>query len=183
MRGAKPKLRNVIPFTGGKVDKNERPRRAKAMWLAYRLRPRGLDSGMRSEWMRVAPMLADPGLDRLKPHFVDTVLEYCRVMIRLRDIRQFFSDLEETRRLQKIYATRAHSAIGDIECEHPLAGEIYEVKGRNGAQLKAHPHVAQMNEAWRQWRSLVAMLGLSPTDERNMTAGQGDLFDPASEFD
>jgi phage terminase small subunit len=57
------------------------------------------------------------------------------------------------------------------------------VQGRNGSQLKAHPHVAQMNETWRQWRSLMAELGLSPTAERNMMPGQGNLFDdPAAEF-
>jgi phage terminase small subunit len=183
MRGAKPKLSNVIPFKGSGPAAGERERRAKTLRLVRKLRPRGLPPAELKEWNRVGPLLADPTVDRLKPHFVDIVLEYCRATIRLRDIRTYFADLQETRRLQKQFETPRHSAIGEIECEHPLAAEMYEVKGRNGSQLKAHPHVAQLNETWRQWRSLMMELGLSPASERNMMPGQGGLFDdPASEF-
>jgi P27 family predicted phage terminase small subunit len=184
MRGRKPTQSNVVPLTGAStVEKNERPRRAKAMWLAYRMRPRGLGADLRREWMRVGTILADPALDRLKPHFLDTVLEYCQATVRLRDIRKFFVDLQETRRLKKQFETAPHTQIGEIACEHPLAAEVYEVEGRNGMQLKSHPLVAQMNEVWRQWRSLMMELGLSPASERNMMPGQGDLFDdPSSEF-
>jgi len=92
-------------------------------------------------------------------------------------------DLQEVRRLEREAQAPRHAVIGAIQCEHPIAAEVYEVEGRNGVQLKAHPHVAQMNETWRQWRSLMGELGLSPTAERNMMPGQGDLFDdPASEF-
>lgn len=177
MQGRKPKVSNVVPLTGAKA-----PRLSPAK-LAAKLCPRGVTKEERKEWMRVATMLADPALDRLKAHFVDTIMEYCRATIRLRTIRQFFVDLQEMRRLEKVSETPPHSAIGEIECEHPLAAEVYEVQGRNGSQLKAHPHVAQMNETWRQWRSLMAELGLSPTAERNMMPGQGSLFDdPAAEF-
>lgn len=177
MQGRKPKPSNVIPLTGTKV------RRLSPAALARKLCPRGITKEERKEWMRVAKMLAEPSLDRLKPHFVDTIIEYCRATVRLRTIRQFFVDLQEMRRIEKEAAAPQHMMLGKIECEHPLGAEIYEVQGRNGAQLKAHPHVAQMNEVWRQWRSLMAELGLSPTAERNMMPGQGDLFeDPAAEF-
>jgi len=117
--------------------------------------------------MRVATMLAEPTLDRLKPHFVDAVLEYCRATIRLRTLRQWFID----------------NTITEGPDAGPLSAETYEVEGRNGTQIKSHPHVAQMNEAWRQWRSLMMECGLSIASERNMIPGQGGLFDdPASEF-
>lgn len=177
MQGRKPKATNVIPLTGRGSP------RLTPKQLATRLCPRGLTKEERKEWMRVGVMLAEPTVDRLKPHFVDTVVEYCRATIRLRTIRQFFIDLQEMRRIEKEAATPAHSAIGEIACEHPLAAEVYEVEGRNGAQLKAHPHVAQLNETWRQWRSLMMELRLSPSSERNIIPGQGELFsDPAESY-
>ena len=104
----------------------------------------------------VGRLLADPTVDRLKPRFVDVIAEYCRAVVRLRTLRD---------------------AMPRINME------IYRVEaGRNGTQVKTHPYVAQINESWRQWRSLVAMLGLSPADERNMLPGQGDLFDEADEY-
>ena len=158
MRGAKPTPDNVIPMKG-------LSRRLPPAVLARRLCPRRLTPELRKEWLRVGTLLADPTADRLKPLFVDAVTEYCIATIRLRALRQFFRD---------------HKPAED---EGPLGGEIYEVEGRNGAQLKSHPHVAQLNETWRQWRSLMMELGLSPASERNMVPGQGDLFDgPAAEF-
>ena len=160
MRGAKPIPDNVIPMMKGSS------RRLAPAVLARRLCPRGLTKEERREWMRVATLLADPTADRLKPLFVDTITEYCAAIIRLRALRNFFRD---------------HKPVED---EGPLSGEIYEILGRNGAQLKSHPHVAQLNETWRQWRSLMMELGLSPASERNMLPGQGDLFtdNPAAEF-
>lgn len=157
MQGRKPKQSNVVPLTGNKV-------RLAPAALARKLCPRGITKDERKEWMRVATVLADPNLDRLKAHFVDSVLEYCRATIRLRMLREWFRD-------------------NTVEGEHPLSAEVYEVEGRNGVQIKSHPHVAQMNEAWRQWRSLMAECGLSISSERNMIPGQGNLFDdPAAEF-
>jgi len=173
MRGAKPKLGTVVPMKGASVEANEKSRKDRARRLALKLRPKKLTDDEKREWGRIAGQLADPILDRLKPHFVDAVLELVRVNLRLRAFRAFFAandvDLEAG-------ATRVAGTPG-------LDAEIYMVEGRNGIQLKSHPHVAQMNEAWRQWRSLVAMFGLTPTDERNMAPGQADLFDPAAEFD
>lgn len=157
MRGRKPAQSNVVPLKGAA----QRPTPAQ---LAKKLCPRGLTKEERKEWMRVATLLAEPTLDRLKPHFVDAVVEYCRATIRLRVLRQWFID-------------------NTPEGADRLAAETYEVEGRNGTQIKSHPHVAQLNETWRQWRSLMMECGLSIASERNMIPGQGDLFDdPAAEF-
>ncbi|WLB43032.1 P27 family phage terminase small subunit [Bradyrhizobium ottawaense] len=114
------------------------------------LKPKDLPADLAAEYERVAWILSEPSVDRLKPRFIDTVMEYCRSTVRLRSLRASMPT---------------------------LAHEIYRVKSRNGDQVKSHPHVAQVNEEWRKWRSLVAMLGLSPTDERSLLPGQGDLFD------
>lgn len=149
MRGAKPKLKNVIPMRGDGVDVAKLKRKAQ-LKLIRKLEPRGLTPELKAEYRRVAEILSEPTVDRLKPRFIDTVMEYCRCTVRLHQLRS------------------SMPTIGH---------EIYRVKTRNGDQVKSHPHVAQVNEAWRQWRSLVAMLGLSPTDERNLLPGQGDFFD------
>ncbi len=120
------------------------------------LQPKRLNKELKAEWRRVARILAEPTVDRLKARFVDTITEYCRATVRLRKLREAMPDLRN---------------------------ELYRVEqGRNGTQIKAHPFVAQVNETWRQWRSLVAMLGLSPTDERSLLPGQGDLFDEAEKY-
>jgi phage terminase small subunit len=149
MRGAKPKLKNVIPMRPDDVDAAKMRRKAQQA-LIRKLMPKGISEELATEFKRVAEILADPKVDRLKPKFLDTVVEYCRCTIRLRSLRAAMPT---------------------------LADEIYCIETRNGDQVKSHPYVAQVNEEWRKWRSLVAMLGLSPTDERNMLPGQGDLFD------
>ncbi|MBR1206973.1 MULTISPECIES: P27 family phage terminase small subunit [unclassified Bradyrhizobium] len=149
MRGAKPKLRNVVPMRPDDQDAAKR-RRSAQLRLINKLKPKGLSPELLKEYRRVAEILSEPSVDRLKPRFLDTIVEYCRSTQRLNSLR---------------------SAMPT------LAHEIYRVKTRNGDQVKSHPYVAQVNEEWRKWRSLVAMLGLSPTDERNLLPGQGDFFD------
>lgn len=150
MRGRKPKVDNVVPMRGDVTGAQAVER------VIRRLQPAGLSKEVRAEWRRVARLLADPTVDRLKPRFVDVIVEYCRVLVRLRMLRDAMPTID---------------------------AETYRVEnGRNGTQVRTHPHVAQINESWRQWRSLVAMLGLSPADERNMIPGQGDLFDDAERY-
>lgn len=103
-------------------------------------------------WDRVAPHLAMLG--RLKPHFLDALCEYCIVVRRLADARKYL-DKEEW---------------------------IYITVGRNGKQYKSRPEVAQLNDDWRKWRSLVGEFGLAPAAERGMQTGQGDLFDDFDNF-
>lgn len=154
MRGAKPKIRNVIPMRPDDVDAEKL--RKKVMQRAIRrLMPRDLPPEVEKEYKRVAAILADPSVDRLKARYIDTIIEYCRCTVRMRGLRASMPT---------------------------LAHEIYRVKTRNGDQVKSHPHVAQVNESWRQWRSLIAMLGLSPTDERNLLPGQGDFFDKNDQY-
>jgi phage terminase small subunit len=154
MRGAKPRLKNVIPMRPDGDDQAKLRRKAQ-LRLIRKLQPKGLDGVLLAEYKRVAEILSEPSVDRLKPRFIDTVMEYCRCTVRLHSLRASMPT---------------------------LAHEIYRVKSRNGDQVKSHPHVAQVNEAWRQWRSLVAMLGLSPTDERNLLPGQGDFFDKTDDY-
>lgn len=103
-------------------------------------------------WDRNAPQLAMLG--RLKPHFVDAFCEYCRVVRRLADARAILDESEWT----------------------------YVVTGRNGQQHKSRPEVAQLNDDWRKWRSLVGEFGLAPAAERGMQIGQADLFDSFDDF-
>lgn len=155
MRGAKPKLKNVVPMRPDDVEVARL--RQKAIRRAItQLMPRGkMSDELKAEWRRVAKILADPTVDRLKARYVDTIMEYCRATVRLRNFREAMPTLNL---------------------------EVYRVQSRNGDQVKSHPYVAQLNETWRQWRSLVAMLGLSPTDERNLLPGQGDLFDESEKY-
>lgn len=173
MRGRKPTASNVVPLKGS----TPRPTPAQ---LAQKLCPRGVTKDERREWMRVATILADPNVDRLKPHFVDSIMEYCRATIRLREFRNYFANnavkLDESEGVKDTQVAR-------VTGEGGLDAEMYVTTGRHGVQLKSHPFVAQMNETWRQWRSLMMECGLSIASERNMIPGQGSLFeDPASEF-
>lgn len=171
MRGAKPKLKNVIPLRGEQSDADDL-RESAVRRVVTQLRPRGLDTEMQREWGRVARILADPTVDRLKARYVDVILEYCRSMVRLRKLREAFDEMAGAAAVKFMRENPGVKMVAD-----PVAAEIHITSGRHGDQLKSHPHVAQINEEWRHWRSLVAMLGLSPTDERNLIPGQGDLFD------
>jgi P27 family predicted phage terminase small subunit len=143
-RGPKPKLTNVIPMTGAGAPRGKGQSVAQAV---TRMRPKKMPEDLRKEWDRVARLLAEPTVDRLKPRFVDTITEYCRATLRLRYLREAMPQLNT---------------------------EIYRVEaGRNGTQIKQHPYVGQLHETWREWRTLVAMLGLSPADERNLNSWTG----------
>lgn len=100
-------------------------------------------------WDRNGPYLAM--LNRLKPHFVDAFCEYCRVVVRIAEARKTLDEYEW----------------------------IYATSGRNGTQYKSRPEVAQLNDDWRKWRSLVGEFGLAPAAEKGMDSSQGDLFDDA----
>ena len=149
MRGRKPNLdkSNVVSIGAAQKQPEE---------IAFDLRPHNLPEPLACEWDKIAPELVKIG--RLKPYFVDTVVEYCICRVRLKEMRELFKTLSD---------------------------ELYEVEGRNGKQLKTHPHVAQLNETWRQWRNLSAALGLTPTDERALDTEQMSLFDefnPVAKF-
>lgn len=170
--GRKPKPTNVIPLKGNT------PRLSPSK-IAQKYCPRGITKDERREWMRVATILAEPTLDRVKPHFVDSILEYCRAVIRLRMFRNYFAENKVTLKEEGI----TENAVERVTGEGGLDAEMYVVHGRNGTQLKSHPFVAQMNEAQRNWHRLAAECGMSISSERNMIPGQPNLFDdPAAEF-
>ncbi len=114
--------------------------------LVKKLCPRGILPAERKVWNRIAPDLAQAG--RLKPLFVDCVLEYCRAKSEMDELREFIE-------------------------KH---GRTYIVVGRNGEQIKNRPEVGQLNEVKRWWGSLVSRLGLSPADEQRFNDRQGILF-------
>ncbi|WP_339617215.1 P27 family phage terminase small subunit [uncultured Gilvimarinus sp.] len=111
------------------------------------LMPKKMATAERAVWRRIAPELSKLG--RLKPHFVDFVQEYCIVKVRM----------DETR------------------CSLDKNDWTYVTVGRHGAQHKSRPEVAQLNDDWRKWNSLVAQLGLSPATELRFNDKQGSLFD------
>lgn len=155
MKGRKPSPKNVIPFRSDDAADAADLRRAAIRKAVNRLRPKKLDVELRAEWNRVATILADPVVDRLKARYVDVILEYCRLCVRLRALYAAFDKIED---------------------------ETYEVDTRNGAQKKTDPRVGQRNETWRQWNSLRMELGLGPASERNLLPGQGDLFDESEQY-
>lgn len=100
-------------------------------------------------WSRLGPYLVKES--RLKAIFVDAFHEYCIVRVRLEEAREYLDE-------------------NDWE---------YVVTGRNGAQHKSRPQVAQLNDDWRKWKSLVGEFGLGPNAEKTMAnvgAVQTDLF-------
>ena len=155
MQGRKPAAKNVVPFRSDDPSQSADLRRAAVDMVVRRLRPKGLDREMQREWTRVGAILADPVVDRLKPRFVDVIVEYCRLCIRLRAQNALFRTPDE---------------------------ELYEIAGRNGTQRKIDPRVAQRHETFREWNSLRMELGLGPASERGMLPGQGDLFDESEQF-
>ena len=119
--------------------------------LTKELLPSGLSKDEKKVWNYIGPELSKGG--RLKKLFVDVISEYCRIVVRLADARKDLDDKDWT----------------------------YVTTGRHGNQEKSRPEVAQLNDDWRKWRSLVSELGLSPSAERHLSKVQGDLFN--NDFD
>lgn len=113
---------------------------------ADRLCPDDLTDDQLKVWQRVAPELSKLG--RLKAIYVDVVAEYCIIVSRMASNRKYLDS----------------------------QGWTFETTGRHGSQVKSHPEVAQLNDDWRKFRSLVSELGLSPSAEKSLNAKQGDLF-------
>ncbi len=114
---------------------------------AKELLPRGLSADEKRVWNRIAPELSKLG--RLKKHYVDFVQEYCIIKVRIDSARQNLDKIEWT----------------------------YVTTGRHGTQRKSRPEVAQYNDDWRKWNSLVAQIGLSPATELRFNDKQGSLFE------
>lgn len=104
-------------------------------------------------WDRLAPEMMLLG--RLKPHFVAAFAEYCYLLARIAETRKFLIENEET----------------------------YEIIGRNGAQIKSRPQVAQLNDDWRKLSRLTSCFGMTPSDEKSLVnAVQNDLINEFAEY-
>lgn len=114
---------------------------------ALALRPDDLTDLEQAVWDRIAPELNKLG--RLKKIYIDVIAEYCRIVARMAAMRKVLDAEEWT----------------------------HKTTGRHGDQLKSRPEVAQLNDDWRKFRSLVSELGLSPSAEKTLNAAQGDLFE------
>lgn len=147
MRGRKPDLNNVARFPVQEQEAVTERKHAEAVDTAKALRPYGMGHGANRIWERLAPEMVLLG--RLKPHFADAFGEYCRITAKLAEWRKTLDEGEWT----------------------------YGISGRNGNQIKFRPEVAQLNQDWLKWKSLVASFGMTPTDERSLAVAQGDLFD------
>ena len=113
-----------------------------------RLRPDSrLESDEIAVWDRIAPLLA--AHDYLNDLFVDSLVEYCRVV---------------------------HSIDKIVKYLHQN-GETYNTETRNGLQIKSRPQVGQLNELRRMLRSYVSDFGLSPQARKALEAVQTDIFD------
>lgn len=121
--------------------------------ISESLRPARLDDDERGVWDRLGPYLALLG--RLKPHYADAFAEYCVITVRIRKARKYLDDEDWT----------------------------YITTSRNGTQHKSRPEVAQLNDDWRKWRTLVGEFGLAPCAERGVKGDvQADLFDDFDNF-
>lgn len=153
--GRKPdlnrELRNVVvrhpSAKGVEIKQPEVSPTAEHKAEAVALMPDWLDADEQSFWLGTAAQMVMLG--RLKPHFVHAYAEYVSVVIRLQRAKKLLAE----------------------------SGWTYSSKTRNGLQYKSRPEVAQLNDDWRKWRSLVGEFGLAPAAERGIkTTPQGDMF-------
>lgn len=114
---------------------------------ANRLRPSDrLESNELAVWDRIAPLLA--AHEYLNDMFVDSLVEYCRVICDIDETVKFLRD----------------------------KGKTYSSETRNGMQIKSRPEVGQLNELRRMLRSYVSDFGLTPQARKQLEAVQADLF-------
>lgn len=144
MRGRKPTEQNVVPLAEDGVQLHNLEERARAR--LEELRPEGLTGQMRWTFDRLALPLCHPTVDRLKPSNVYMFRQLCSAVVR-------------------------HDRIA-LELEE--LGETYESETRNGVQIKSRPEVAQLNETFRQIRTLANDFGMTPAAERGLS-GAGQL--------
>lgn len=135
------KIKIVLRFTANDLT-------AEDYAEANRLRP---DARLEPEelaiWDRIAPLLA--AHDYLNDLFVDSVVEYCRVVNSIDKLCKYLHQ----------------------------QGETYSTDTRNGLQIKCRPQVGQLNELRRMLRNYVNDFGLSPQARKALEAVQTDIFD------
>jgi len=77
-------------------------------------------------------------LSRLRPHFIDSLAEYCRITAKIARDRAWLD-------------------------KH---GWTYGSETRHGTQWKSQPLVAQLNSDWLKWLALAKFLGLTPASDK-----------------
>jgi phage terminase small subunit len=152
MAGRYPQLKEqqdqtVVPFPG--ADQSNEIGDAEAKNIAIKSRPRGMSKPEQKVWEADMPEYVK--INRFKPHFIRFFKEYCVVIARME-------------------ATLSH-------LNSPEVGWIYTTIGRNGAQHKARPEVAQYNDDWRKLNSLINQIGGSPATDQRFSNLQPGLFD------
>lgn len=140
-RGRKPQNDVVVPMTEDGATPHNLDERARAR--LDEIRPDGLTGELRWTFDRLALPLCHPTLDRLKPHNVVMFVQFCRSVVRH---ERLILEIEEL-------------------------GETYESETRNGVQIKSRPEVAQLNETFRQIKSLGEAFGMTPASERGLAGG------------
>ena len=161
MKDSKQNSDKVVPIRGPGGADNAKLVERNIKISIKKLQPKGLSPEMNKEWKRVCRLLAEPSVDRLKARYVDVIREYCHVCLRIRALRE---------------------AMPTINKEIYDASQGGAKKTRNGIQIKTHPFVPQLNEAWRQWRSLTNALGLDPDADRHLEPGRNDPLGTADRY-
>lgn len=141
MRGRKPTEEKVVPLAEEGATLHNLEERANAR--LDEIRPEGLTGELRWTFDRLALPLCHPTVDRLKPGNVFMFRQLCTAVVRH---ERLTLELEEL-------------------------GETYESETRNGVQIKSRPEVAQLNETFRQIRSLANDFGMTPAAERGLSGG------------
>ena len=134
------KMKLVLRYTGQDLTDEDYAE-------ANRLRPSSrLEPDELAIWDRIAPLLA--AHDYLNDLFIDSLVEYCRVICELDQTVKYLRD----------------------------NGKTYSSETRNGIQFKSRPEVGQLNELRRMLRSYVSDFGLTPQARKQLEAVQADLF-------
>jgi phage terminase small subunit len=103
-------------------------------------------------WNEYGPWLVMLG--RLKKQHVPAFMDYCHTLNEIREARAWLKE----------------------------NGATYTSMTKNGQQLKSRPEVAQLNDNWRKFRSMIGEFGLAPNSERQLDLTATTFKDSFDEF-
>jgi len=144
---AEDKTNKVVQFPGADQSKEISDKDAKK--IAIQSRPRGMSKSEQKVWETDLPSYVK--INRFKPHYIRFFRQYCEVIARMEETRAWLDDENN--------------------------GWVYTTVGRNGAQHKSRPEVAQYNDDWRKLNSLINQIGGSPATDQRFNNLQPGLFD------
>lgn len=155
MRGRRPTDQGVVPLR--EDDQPGSNLAERAAQKCAELEPDDISLEEREAWRRLALPLCHPQVDRLHATNVFMFTMLVRAVMRHERLRVELDELTET----------------------------YKTTTRDGVQMKARPQVAQLNETFRQIRSLANEFGMTPASARAVTGGAQMGFnfpeDPSAE--